>query len=298
MLEKRNEPIIPADPCASDRAVTRMPPVCVKCLNINGRRLTHQIGQGAGCGIVCCLAGRISVRLTTNGKTTDLTIMAGSFGLYNCPRDDCRAVLTSAEGAQILYLLISRSVLGVLPGNCPLFRGYAKPEGDAFPVTVHEITRDINLVIGSIQDVPLQDHNANLLLLAKALEFLWLHLTSKQNVGEQGLNPSDYRAIQKARNVLLTRLEDPPSLNGLARTVGMSASKLKLLFPRGYGMPPYRYLHKLRMQKALEALTRDGMNVTEAAMAVGYSNISYFAKAFKREHGILPSEARRRFLAN
>jgi AraC-like DNA-binding protein len=80
----------------------------------------------------------------------------------------------------------------------------------------------------------------------------------------------------------------------LAAEIGMSASKLKTLFPRIFGQPPYVYLRQLRMEKAMTLLVDGGVNVTEAAMEVGYSNISYFSKAFYKQFGMYPSHVRRR----
>ena len=299
MKAKQNTAYIPADPGTGNRAEPRVPPVCVKSLNTDSHRLTHDLGQGDGWGIVCCLSGKVRLQVTAGGKINELTILAGRFGLYDCPSGGCRAVLVPVEPTRILYLLISRTVLGVLPSRTSLLGRYASPEGSGqVGFAVHDIAPSMNHVINSIQDVLRYDGDADLLLLAKALEFLGLHFASERLVSGQSLNPQDYRAIQEAGTILRNNLNDPPSLHELAKFIGMSASKLKLLFPKEFGMPPYKYLHKLRMQKALNALTRDGMNVTEAAMEVGYSSISYFAKVFKLEHGILPSEVRRRFLGH
>ena len=35
--------------------------------------------------------------------------------------------------------------------------------------------------------------------------------------------------------------------------------------------------------------------VTETAIALGYSNVSHFSSAFKKQHGLLPSEMKKLF---
>jgi AraC family transcriptional regulator, transcriptional activator of the genes for pyochelin and ferripyochelin receptors len=46
----------------------------------------------------------------------------------------------------------------------------------------------------------------------------------------------------------------------------------------------------LRMQEAKILMLEKELNLSEAEVAVGYSNISYFAKTFKQEFGLNPSE--------
>ena len=49
-----------------------------------------------------------------------------------------------------------------------------------------------------------------------------------------------------------------------------------------------RYLRNLRLERAAELLRSGRSNVTEAAMAVGYSSLSHFSKAFAEMFGVCP----------
>ena len=48
------------------------------------------------------------------------------------------------------------------------------------------------------------------------------------------------------------------------------------------------HLRQARLQRAAELLRGGGANVTEAAMAVGYSSLSHFSKAFAEAFGCCP----------
>ena len=72
----------------------------------------------------------------------------------------------------------------------------------------------------------------------------------------------------------------------------MSVSKFKQVFSRNCGKPPYVYLLEVRLERAMCLLRGEGLRVTQAAMEVGYSNLSCFAKAFEARFGIKPSRAR------
>ena len=75
----------------------------------------------------------------------------------------------------------------------------------------------------------------------------------------------------------------------LAERVGVDASYLCRLFQRHGGMSPHRHLTRLRMQYAMTLLTREGLNVTAVAEALGFQNPFHFSRVFKTVHGFPPS---------
>jgi AraC-like DNA-binding protein len=91
---------------------------------------------------------------------------------------------------------------------------------------------------------------------------------------------------------LLTRnvLQTPPSIQQLAKIAAVSESKLKKDFKTMYSFPIYEYFQKARMHAAQDKLLTGKFSVKEVAMELGYSNLSNFTIAFKKEFGILPSQ--------
>nr|MBP9215318.1 helix-turn-helix transcriptional regulator [Chitinophagaceae bacterium] len=82
----------------------------------------------------------------------------------------------------------------------------------------------------------------------------------------------------------------PPGIPKLARMAAMSPSKLKTSFRDVYGLPIYQYFQKHRMNKAKAMLLSQKYNVREVGIDVGFSNLSNFAKAFKKSFDQLPSD--------
>jgi AraC-like DNA-binding protein len=82
---------------------------------------------------------------------------------------------------------------------------------------------------------------------------------------------------------------EPPGIAKLARMAAMSPSKLKNSFKEVYGLPVYQYYQKHRMNKAKAMLLSRKYTVKEVGMDLGYSNLSNFAKAFKKSFDQLPS---------
>ncbi len=101
----------------------------------------------------------------------------------------------------------------------------------------------------------------------------------------------DILRLQKVEQELLKDFSVPPTgISKLAKMAAMSPSKLKNAFKEIYGMPIYQYFQKHRMNKAKAMLLSSKYNVKEVGMEVGYSNLSNFAKAFKKSFDQLPSD--------
>jgi len=94
--------------------------------------------------------------------------------------------------------------------------------------------------------------------------------------------------VERVKFLLERDLENPPSLDMLAKEVGCSPFYLSRLFAEEAGVSMPKYLRLKRVEKAAELLRGQGMNVTEAAMAVGYSSLSAFQKAFAEQFGVSP----------
>ena len=100
--------------------------------------------------------------------------------------------------------------------------------------------------------------------------------------------------MEKLKMVETEMLKDfsfpPPNLSQLAKIGAMSTSKLKMLFKKVYGMPPYQYYQKHRLQKAKAMLLSKKYSLRQAASELGFTHISDFAKAFRKHFDQMPEE--------
>ena len=94
--------------------------------------------------------------------------------------------------------------------------------------------------------------------------------------------------IERVRYLIERDLENPPSLDMLAGEVGCSPFHLSRLFAQETGVSFPRFLRMKRIEKAAELLRTGKVNVTEAAMSVGYASLSAFNKAFVEQIGCCP----------
>ncbi|MHA4809890.1 helix-turn-helix transcriptional regulator [Flavitalea flava] len=121
-------------------------------------------------------------------------------------------------------------------------------------------------------------------------KFLHSFQRQEQAVQPKAVKKSDLESMQHIEHILSSKLEGFPSLESLAHQVFMSTSKLKNLFKQVYGYTLYDYYNKCRLQRAREMLVTGQCSIKQAGSEIGFSNLSHFAKAFKREFNMLPRE--------
>jgi AraC-like DNA-binding protein len=101
----------------------------------------------------------------------------------------------------------------------------------------------------------------------------------------------DLEALKDVERILSNnKLDKFPSIDMLSRTAMMSSTKLKTKFKQIYGMKLYEFYNRNRLEKAKEMLQTGKYSVKQVGLNIGFSNLSNFAKAFKKEFGILPKE--------
>jgi AraC-like DNA-binding protein len=104
--------------------------------------------------------------------------------------------------------------------------------------------------------------------------------------------------VQKVVAILKQDLAEPPPLEEIGRRVGCSQFYLSRLFTQEMGKTISAHLRDLRMERAAELLREGHMNVTEAALEVGYSSLSHFTVAFRETFaccpGLYPVKAQQR----
>jgi AraC family transcriptional regulator len=83
------------------------------------------------------------------------------------------------------------------------------------------------------------------------------------------------------------------NLDQLAAQVGLSKFHFHRLFKSAMGVSPSRHHINLRMNEARRLLRETKKSVVTVALDVGYTNPSHFAKLFRRETGLSPSNYRR-----
>jgi DNA-binding response OmpR family regulator len=84
-------------------------------------------------------------------------------------------------------------------------------------------------------------------------------------------------------------LDDQFGVESLARKIGFSVSQLERKVECITGQRPNEFIRSIRLERARQLLERRAGTVSEVAFEVGFNNLSYFARSYKRKFGFPPS---------
>jgi len=96
--------------------------------------------------------------------------------------------------------------------------------------------------------------------------------------------------IKRAKQIIITRMAEPPTLQELADEINLPLNRLKEGFKQVYGDSVFSFLFDYKMEVARQLLATGSHNVNEVGLKVGYSTASHFISAFKKRFGTTPKK--------
>jgi AraC-like DNA-binding protein len=103
---------------------------------------------------------------------------------------------------------------------------------------------------------------------------------------------SHERAVQRVICAFRERLDQNISLKEMAAVAYMSRYHFNRTFRQVTGLPPCRFLTKLRVEAATRMLLDTDSSVTEICLEVGYTSLGTFIRRFSHLLGISPMRLR------
>ncbi|MGO4586744.1 helix-turn-helix domain-containing protein [Arthrobacter sp. 2RAF6] len=109
---------------------------------------------------------------------------------------------------------------------------------------------------------------------------------------EQLPGPGVHTAVESVADHLRNNITTHASVEDLAAMAGLSRSHFAALFKERVGVSVLQYQTQLRMRRARELLDTTNTPIERIAGLVGYDDPFYFARMFKKVHGISPRQYR------
>jgi len=118
--------------------------------------------------------------------------------------------------------------------------------------------------------------------------FIFNHL-NKMDFKKVNTNKEVFRLLLKAKELLDLQAMKNLSLEEISSAAGISKYHFIRLFKNVFGISPYQYQIRRRLENAkLEILK--GVSILDTAFAYGYADLASFSKAFKQAFGQSPSQ--------
>lgn len=156
------------------------------------------------------------------------------------------------------------------------------------------ISPSMAIVLNQLMNFNLMPSVKSLYFKAKAYELLSLNFnrTEDANIAQCPflIDEENVLKIRKAKDIVISRMAEPPSLQELATEIGLSLKRLKEGFKQIYGDSVYSFLFDYKLEYARKLLDSGEYNVNEVGLKIGYSTSSHFIAAFKKKFGTTPKK--------
>ncbi len=152
----------------------------------------------------------------------------------------------------------------------------------------------IAVILSQIMNYSLHPSIKQLYIKGKVYELISLYFNRVENADLEQCpflaDEDNVRRIRNAKEIIIERMTEPPTLNELSKEIGLSLKKLKEGFKQIYGDSVYGFLFDYKMEYARKMLETGRYNVNEVGLRVGYSTASHFIAAFKKKYGTTPKK--------
>jgi AraC-like DNA-binding protein len=133
-------------------------------------------------------------------------------------------------------------------------------------------------------------NNDLMLMIAKFVRELIPKLNSIKETEKVKISIDEVKRLMIVESCLTKDFSiTPPSISCLSKVAAMSTTSLKTKFKKLYGTSLYEYFQNCRMQHAKVLMLTRKYSIKEIGLQLGYSNLSNFSIAFKKQFKHLPS---------
>nr|WP_297786511.1 AraC family transcriptional regulator [uncultured Allomuricauda sp.] len=150
------------------------------------------------------------------------------------------------------------------------------------------------VVLSQLMNFNLHPSIKKLYLKGKVYELISLYFNKTEDADLEQCpylaDEDNVRRIRMAKEIMISRMAEPPTLAELSQEVGLSLKKLKEGFKQIYGDSVFGFLFDYKMEYARKMLETGKHNVNEVGLKVGYSTASHFITSFKKKFGTTPKK--------
>jgi DNA-binding response OmpR family regulator len=132
----------------------------------------------------------------------------------------------------------------------------------------------------------------------EALARMRIHLQLAAPMPSDDLVPTERLSyeqlvLQAAIRFIRSRMSELPSLDEVARHVGVYDKRLSAIFRRYLGVSVFEWAREEKIRIGRQLLSETGMSVQDIAQVVGFQSACNFTTAFRRHTGCAPNQFRK-----
>ena len=240
-----------------------------------------------------CLKGS-SKFIFNEGRYTLNILEENSLLLYNPQRDLPIHLMVEPNSWMVSVLISIKKFHGLFSQEADYISFLNADNRDKKYYKDGAISPSMAIVLNQLINYSLNQSIKKLYFKGKAYELLSLYFNRSEDANIEQcpflVDETNVIKIRKAKDIIVTRMAEPPTLQELADEIGLSLKKLKEGFKQIYGDSVFSFLFDYKMEVARKLLESGDDNVNEVGLKVGYSTASHFIAAFKKKYGTTPKK--------
>jgi len=240
-----------------------------------------------------CIKGNVQLAFNQGSYKLQLAEQ-NSYLLYNPSRDLPMDLVLQNDTWMITVLVSIKKFHSLFSQDADHVSFLSEDNKDKKYYMDGKISPAMAVALHQLMNYNLNDTIKQLYFKGKSYELLSLYFNKEEDANIDACpflaDEENMRKIKKAKEIIIDRLTDLPSLNDLATEINLSLKKLKEGFKEVYGDTVYGFALDHKMDYARQLLDSGQYNVNEVGLKVGYSTGSHFISAFKKKFGTTPKK--------
>lgn len=214
--------------------------------------------------------------------------------LYNPQRDLPMNLVLEPESWVITLLISIKKFHSLFSKEANYITFLSEENKDRKYYKDGSISPSMAIALNQLMNYNLHNSIKELYFKGKGYELLSLYFNRPADADVEQcpflVDEDNVQKIKRAKQIIISRMQEPPTLQALADEIGLSINKLKEGFKQIYGDSVFSFLFDYKMEVARQLLETGSHNVNEVGLKVGYSTASHFITAFKKKFGTTPKK--------
>ena len=230
-----------------------------------------------------------------NGGSYQLPLMSKNVILLYNPQKALPIDLNLTHNSAVVSLVISiKKFHSLLSEDADHIHFLSAENNTKKYYDTRPISPAMSVVLSQILETKLHESIETLYFKGKVYELLSLFFNKSEDADVEQcpflIDEENVRKIRKAKEIIISHMTEPPTLQELSAEIGLNIKKLKEGFKQIYGDTVYGYLLDHKMNEARSMLNSRQYNINEISLKLGYSTSSHFIAAFKKKFGTTPKK--------
>lgn len=239
------------------------------------------------------LKGKIKFLFNEGGYALEVS-EENSLLLYNTQKNLPMNVVLEPNSWMLSIVMTIRKFHSLFSSEASYIPFLSDVSGEKKYYSQEVLTPAMAVVLSQLMSYNLHPSIKNLYVKGKVYELISLYFNKTEDADLEQCpflaDEDNVRKIRQAKDIIIARMTEPPTLAELSNEIGLSLKKLKEGFKQIYGDSVFGFLFDYKMEYARKMLETGKHNVNEVGLKVGYSTASHFIASFKKKYGTTPKK--------